>query len=298
MSRVLLPFPAQRELAQAIAPALPARVGTLKCRRFPDGESLVAVDTELAGADVALVCSLNDPDAIALPVRFAAETARELGARTVGLVAPYLSYLRQDQRFHPGEGVTARLFSGFLQSSFDWLVTVDPHLHRIASLDDLFTIPTSNVQAAPAVAGWIRDNVPNAMVLGPDAESAQWVSEVAGRAGRPWQVLSKLRRGDELVEVAGLERAIPSGHQPVIVDDIASTGRTLLAALAQLPGDGGRQATCVVTHAVFAAQAYERLEAAGARIVSTDTIPHPSNAIPIAPLLVPAIAAHFERVKR
>ena len=283
MSRVLLPFPAQRELAQAIAPALPARVGTLKCRRFPDGESLVAVDTELAGADVALVCSLNDPDAIALPARFAAETARELG---------------QDQRFHPGEGVNARLFSGFLQSSFDWLVTVDPHLHRIASLDDLFTIPTSNVQAAPAVAGWIRDNVPNAMVLGPDAESAQWVSEVAGRAGRPWQVLSKLRRGDELVEVAGLERAIPSGHQPVIVDDIASTGRTLLAALAQLPGDGGRQATCVVTHAVFAAQAYERLEAAGARIVSTDTIPHPSNAIPIAPLLVPAIAAHFERVKR
>jgi ribose-phosphate pyrophosphokinase len=295
MKRVLLPFPAQRKLAAGLAPRLQARVGQLEWHRFPDGESLVTVDTDLEDADVAFVASLNDPDAIALSLRFAAETARDSGARSIGLVAPYLAYLRQDRRFAPGQALSARLFADYLQGSFDWIATVDPHLHRIASLTELFAIPTVHVAAAPVVSNWIRTNVPDAVLLGPDAESAQWVSQVAQGAGVPWQVLSKQRRGDEAVEVAAPVASLPPGCTPVIVDDIASSGRTLEAALAQLPGRLRANAVCVVTHAVFAPGAYERLCDAGARVVSTDTIPHASNAMSVVSVLADGLSAQFEQ---
>jgi ribose-phosphate pyrophosphokinase len=295
MNRVLLPFPEQRKLATDLGSRLQARVGKLDWHRFPDGESLVTLDTDLGDADVALVASLNAPDAIALPLRFAAETVRSMGARSIGLVAPYLAYLRQDQRFHAGEALSARLFAEFLEGSFDWLVTVDPHLHRIASLTELFTIPTSHVATAPLVASWVRTSVPDAVLLGPDAESAQWVSQVAQDAGLPWQALTKHRHGDESVDVVSPAQPLPETCTPVIVDDIASTGRTLEAALSQLPGRQRARAVCVVTHAVFAPLAYERLCEGGVRIVSTDTIPHASNAIWVAPALAGAMATHFER---
>jgi ribose-phosphate pyrophosphokinase len=293
MSRVLLAFPAQRELAQRMAPALGARLGRLDWRRFPDGESLVAVDEALAGADVAIVASLHRPDELALAVRFAAETCREFGARSIGLVAPYLGYLRQDARFHPGEAISARLFARYLEGSFDWLVTVDPHLHRIPTLDALFAIPAVNVAAAPAIAGWVRAHVPDAMLIGPDGESAQWVSRVAALAGVPWQVLEKARAGDRDVAVTAPTASL-RGHTPVLVDDIASTGHTLSAALARLAALGTRPPVCVVTHAVFADDAHERLLAAGAaQVASTDTIPHASNAIGVADLLAQAAGSVF-----
>jgi ribose-phosphate pyrophosphokinase len=291
MKRVLLPFPAQAALAAALADPLGARVGRLDWRRFPDGESLVAIDTELGDTDVAIVCSLHRPDEHALALRFAADTAREFGARSVGLIAPYLGYLRQDARFAEGQALSAQLFARFLDASFDWLVTVDPHLHRIPSLAGLFAIPTQRVTAGAAVADWLRAQVPDAVLVGPDAESEQWVSEIAARAGLPWQVLEKARRGDREV-VVSVPAPLPPGRRVVLVDDIASTGRTLLAALACV-GNGERPPVCIVTHAVFAEDAYERLRATGARVVSTDTIPHESNGISIAASLATAAAACF-----
>ncbi len=286
MSRVLLCFPAQAALGRSLAPQLRARFSDVAWRRFPDGESLVAVDEDLREADVALLASLHHPDQIALPLRFAAETARQFGARSIGLIAPYLGYLRQDTRFHPGEAISAPLFARFLEGSFDWLVTVDPHLHRITTLRDLFTIPVSNVAAAPAIADWIRANVPDAVVIGPDSESRQWVQEVARIAGVPGMVLEKVRHGDRDVEVTLPDAAMARGRTPVLVDDIVSTGHTMLATIAHLRVLGLPAATCLATHAVFAEGACEQLLAAGAaRVVSTDTIPHATNAIALGALL-------------
>jgi ribose-phosphate pyrophosphokinase len=289
MSRILLCFPAQAALGRQLAGLLHADYREVAWRRFPDGESLVAIAEDLRDADVAVLASLHRPDALALPLRFAAETAREFGARSVGLLAPYLGYLRQDARFHPGEAVSAPLFARFLEASFDWLVTVDPHLHRIATLDALFAIPARNVAAAPAIAAWIRAGIPDAIVIGPDGESRQWVDEVARLAGVPGQVLDKVRHGDREVEVTLPDADAARGRTPVLVDDIVSTGHTMLATLAHLRALGLAPATCVATHAVFADDACARLLAAGAaRVVSTDTIPHPSNAIGIGEQLAAA----------
>lgn len=289
MPRVVLPFAAQAAMADSLAPMLGARIGRLEWRRFPDGESLVAVDDELTGSDVVILASLVQPDQMALALRFAAATAREFGARSVGLVAPYLAYMRQDKRFHPGEAVSAPLFARFLEESFDWLVTADPHLHRNPELGGLYRIPSRRVATAPLVSDWIRANVPDAIVIGPDSESRQWVSEIADRAGVPYQVLSKTRHGDRDVEVSLPDLNAAHGHTPVIVDDIMSSGRTAIETLGHLKRMELAPAVCVAIHAVFAGDAYEQVLAAGAaQVVSTDTIRHPSNGIATASLLAQA----------
>lgn len=287
---ILIPFPEMRPMAERLAPLIDARVVPLDWHRFPDGESLVTLKGDVGGQPVALLCTLRDPDAHALPLRFADETARELGAASVGLIAPYLGYMRQDRRFHDGEAVSAPLFAQFLEQGFDWLATVDPHLHRIPTLDALFTIPARRAVAAPLLAGWIAENVDNPVLLGPDSESRQWVDEVARLAGCPYEVLRKHRSGDRTVEISVPDNPVLRTGTPVIVDDIAASGRTMVRAIERLAEAGTKAPICAVIHAVFAGRAYGDILAAGAhRIVTTDTIPHGSNAIGVSGILADAV---------
>jgi len=277
-------------LAGQIAHQLGGETASVDLHRFPDGETLVTLPDDIHGRESILIATLRDPDPLALPLRFAAETARELGARRVGLVAPYLAYMRQDKRFAPGQTVTAPVFAKFLEDSFDWLVTVDPHLHRIASLDRLFSFPAIRVRSAPFIADWIASEVPDAVILGPDSESQQWVAEVARMAGQPYEVLTKVRTGDRQVEVSVPASEALKNRTPVVLDDIASSGRTMVRAIERLVSAGTRSPICVIIHAVFAGNAYEDILAAGAaRLVTTDSIPHNSNEITLARTLASAI---------
>ena len=280
MKPVILAFPDMRSLGAELAPLLGAEQLDLAWRHFPDGESLVTLPPDLAGREVIFLATLRDPDRLALPLRFAAETARAFGAQSVGLIAPYLAYMRQDKRFHPGEALSAPLFSAFLGESFDWLATVDPHLHRNPDLSRLFAIPAAHAAAAPVIADWIRKNIPDAVLLGPDSESQQWVAEVARLAGRSYEVLRKVRSGDRSVKISvPASKALLTGT-PVILDDIASSGRTMVTAIYRLREIGARPPVCVIIHAVFSGKAFDDIRAAGAaRIVTTDSIPHKSNAI-------------------
>ena len=287
---ILLPFPGMDALAREIAAPSGAAVRPIGLHRFPDGEGVVTLPEGIAGGDLAIVATLRDPDRLALPLRFAAATARELGATRVGLIAPYLGYMRQDRRFALGQAVSAPLFARFLGESFDWLVTVDPHLHRIARLEDVFPMLALRVPTAPLIARWIAAEVPDAVLLGPDSESQQWVADVARQAGRPYEVLRKQRRGDRAVDITVPKSADLRRYRPVILDDIASSGRTMAHAVERVMSAGGSAPVCILIHAVFAGGACDDIRAAGAaRIVTTDTIPHPSNAISVARSLASAI---------
>ena len=290
MKPVLLALPGNEATAQALAGPLEAEVGRLLVRRFPDGESYVRIESPVRDAEVMLVGTLHEPDDKLLPLYFAASTARDLGARRVGLVAPYLAYMRQDRRFHEGEGVTSEYFARLLSSAVDWLVTVDPHLHRHHALAEIYDVPTRVVHAAPAMAEWIREEVTRPVLVGPDEESAQWVSEVAAAVGAPFVVLRKVRRGDRDVEISLPDMAGFRQHTPVLVDDIISTAHTMIEAVRALLQAGLVAPICVGVHPVFAGTAYEDLLAAGAaRVVTCGTIPHPSNGIDLTAPLTGAI---------
>lgn len=241
------------------------------------------IDTPVQGRHAIVVCTLARPDDKLVPLLLLASAVREAGAVSVGLVAPYLAYMRQDKRFHPGETVSARHVAAWISRGMDWLVTVDPHLHRIADLSQVYSIPSRVVHAAEGVASWVRSNVRQPLLIGPDEESAQWVGDVARRADAPFVVLAKTRRGDRDVEVSVPEVDRWRLHRPVLVDDIVSSARTMIETVGHLRHAGLVAPVCVAVHAVFAQTAYDDLRAAGvAQIVSCDPISHPSNRIALA----------------
>jgi ribose-phosphate pyrophosphokinase len=284
--RVLFALSDSAVLAERVALTIDAEMGELSERDFPDGETYLRIETPVAGCDAVLVAGLRHPNDKLLPLVFLADALHELGATRVGLVAPYLPYMRQDARFHPGEAITSHSFARVVSGAVDWLITIDPHLHRIAALSDVFTIPATAMHSAPAVGAWIARNVKQPFIIGPDEESRQWVETVAAAANAPFTVLAKTRRGDtDVIEsIPRLDEHRES--TPVLVDDIISTGRTMIEAIRHLREQGAAPSVCVAVHAVFADGAFGALEQAGAaRVATTNTIPHPTNEIDIAPII-------------
>lgn len=285
---MLLGFSEYRGQAQALAEAAGLSYGEVTVHRFPDGESLVRLPPELPPS-VVLCRSLDHPNDKLVELLLAAAGAREQGARQLTLVAPYLCYMRQDRSFHAGEVVSQHVLGALLARYFDGLVTVDPHLHRVHTLEE--AVPTGRsvaLLATAPVGDFIARECPGALLVGPDGESRQWVEAAAARAGGDCVVGSKTRRGDRDVEIE-LEGDF-AGRDVVLVDDVASTGRTLEVAARIIARQQPASMSVVVTHALFVGDALERLAAAGvAHVWSTDSIPHPSNAISLAPLLAGAL---------
>jgi ribose-phosphate pyrophosphokinase len=287
---LLLPMPGNEVMAQSLGSALGWPVGEIETRQFPDGESYVRLVTDTNARSIALVCTLARPDEKLLPLLFAAATARELGASRVGLIAPYLAYMRQDRRFNPGEAISSRQVAGLVSGAFDWLVTVDPHLHRYGKLGEIYTIPTRAVHAAPLISDWVRNNVSDPLIIGPDSESEQWVADVAAAADAPHTVLEKVRRGDWDVDITLKDMPEVSERTPVLVDDIISSGRTMVTAVRLIRTLGWPPPVCIGIHGVFAEGSDVLLAEAGARVVTSNTVPHATNALDVSGLLAPVVA--------
>jgi ribose-phosphate pyrophosphokinase len=290
MAPLLLALPGNEAFAQRLSGALGTEIAKTTFHRFPDGETFVRIETPVIGRAVVILCTLDRPDAKFLPLLFAAQTARELGATAVGLVAPYLGYMRQDTRFKPGEAVTSQVFARTLSGAIDWLVTVDPHLHRWPSLSAIYNVPARAVHAAPLISEWIKRNVQSPYVIGPDEESKQWASEIATAANAPYAVLKKERRGDTSVDIT-LPPGLALGERvPVLVDDIISSGRTMIAAARQLRNAGAKPPVCAGIHAVFAGDAFAALTGAGiSRIATTNTIAHETSALDVSAPVAAAV---------
>lgn len=286
--RLLLPLPGSEAFSARLATAGGFELAGLEFRRFPDGERYIRIDADPKGRPVDIV--LSNADEQFLTLAFAADALRDLGAAEVSLIAPYLGYMRQDARFRPGEAVTSRTFARLVSSTVDRLVTVDPHLHRFGTLEELYDIPCITLRSAPLIGDWITREVAAPLIIGPDAESEQWVAEIAARARAPYVVLTKRRTGDREVEVSMPDLTIHAGSQPLLIDDIASSGKTLVAASEALRKLGFAPPVCVVVHAIFAGEAFTEVAAAAVGTVSTDTVAHTSNAITVTTLIAEALA--------
>ena len=292
---LLLHFDDEREAAERLAREAGLTPACIERHRFPDDELRLRLPVDGGGGlplGVVLFRSLVRPNEKLVELLFAARTARALGVRHLTLVAPYLAYMRQDIAFHPGEVISQRVLGEFLAGLFDAVITVDPHLHRVASLAE--AVPTRHavaLSAAPLLADLIAARCGGAapVLIGPDAESAQWVGAAAARHGFEHAVCSKRRHGDHEVDVE-LPPLELRGRAVVLIDDVASSGRTLAQAARLLLQAGAARVDVAVTHALFADDALQTIRDAGVgQVWSTDCIAHPTNSVAIAPLLAAAL---------
>ena len=292
---LLLAFDDERVAAQALADALAIPLALVQRHRFPDGESRLRLPPELP-AQLLLLRGLQQPNEKLVELLIAVPAARALGARRILLVSPYLAYMRQDMAFSPGEAVSQRHIIALLGSQVDGLITVDPHLHRIASLDEVMPAGCRGValSAAPLLGAWVAAQVPGALLLGPDEEALQWVAEAGRSQGLDHAVCHKQRLGDHQVRVAlpDLPGAGLRGRAVVLMDDVASTGRTLVEAATAALAAGAASVDVAVTHGLFIGDALAQLRAAGVRHVwSSDAVPHPSAVVTIKDLIAGAVRA-------
>ena len=287
---LLLHFEDETENAARIAAAAGIDLSCIDRHRFPDGELKLRLPATLP-PHVVLLRSLAQPNEKLVELLLAAQTARSLGATQLTLVAPYLAYMRQDMAFSPGEAVSQRIVGRFLAGLFDAVITVDPHLHRVTTLEEAVPVPRAIVlSGAPLLADLIARQRPGALLVGPDEESAQWIAQAAARHGFDHAVCRKVRHGDRQVEIALPDLPV-QGRAVVLLDDVASSGHTLAQAARGLLAAGASTVDVAVTHALFAGDAGQLLLEAGIRQVwSTDCIPHPSNAVSMAGIIAAALS--------
>ena len=278
----------------ALLLGLPLR--EIALHHFPDGEMRVTVGP--AASTTIIYASLDRPNDKLLAILFAAEALRRTGANRLVLLAPYLCYMRQDTAFHQGEAISQKAVGRLIAGMVDRVITVDAHLHRTTDIGAVFPgIEAENLSAMAAIARALRETGvdPATIVIGPDAESRPWVSDLAGQLGLAHTVAQKIRRGDRAVEIGFAEAGLVAGRPVLLVDDIVSSGGTLIACATALQAAGATTIDAVITHALFAPKMSADFADAGIRSVrSTSSVPHPTNAIPLDDILATALRGEMD----
>lgn len=294
---LLLAFAEDRQPASALASCLGVPFAEIALHRFPDGEMCPRLPD--AEADTLIYRSFNQPNEKLVSLLLVHDAlTRDPRVNRITLIAPYLPYLRQDIAFHPGEPISQAVLCRLLAERFTRIVTVDPHLHRTPDLGAAYPGTTWQILSAQdtlAQAIQAEGVPPGLVIVGPDIESTPLVERLAQRLGCQAKAFAKARSGDRHVQLTPPPGLDVAGRPVLILDDMCSTGGTLARLAMALTAAGARSIEAMVTHALFDETAAAMMREAGiARIRSTDSIDHPTNAIPLARLLAEAIATHPE----
>jgi len=265
---------------------------------FPDGESLVTAEmpTQITG----LYCPLNQPNARLVELSLAVESLRRNGARRLILIAPYLCYMRQDTAFHAGEAISQRAIGRWLACMFDRIISVDAHLHRVSSLAEVFSgIEAENLSSAPCFCEFLQgqDLPASTLLVGPDRESRQWVDQIAKTLGLDVVIGKKTRLGDREISI-DFGPAPFAGRPALIIDDIVSSGGTIIQTIKALKAAGASDISVALTHALFCDETLQAMRQAGAqKIWSSSSVPHTTNIISLSRLLAEALRSEMDDVK-
>jgi ribose-phosphate pyrophosphokinase len=287
---IILAFEDYINQASSIADLLGLGTGTITVHHFPDRESMVNIPE--TNTDHVIICrSLFFPNDKLIELFLGAKSLKQNhNIERITLVTPYMPYMRQDIEFNPGDVVSQQIIGHWLAEFIDDIITVDPHLHRIKHLSD--AIPLKNAIALTAtepMSEFIQQRYNNAVVIGPDSESRQWVASIAERIGFEHLVANKVRTSDTEVSIE-LPEFNYNNRTCVIVDDIASSGHTLANCAQLLLQRNAASVDAIVTHALFCNDAENIIRKAGVNnLWSTDSVPHASNAITLAHLLANAL---------
>lgn len=289
MTVTVAAFADERAPARRLAAALGARLAEIEVHEFPDGETM-PLAAGPAGEVTVIYRSLDRPNGKLVELLLAADAWRRAGAKRLILVAPYFCYLRQDTVFAPGQPLSRDVIGPLIGRGFDGVVTVQAHLHRTQVLGEALGTQAVNLDAVNALAEALPPYDSPPLIVGPDGESREWVEGWAARLQGCAVALQKIRRGDRSVTVSATSPLPAQGRAVVIVDDVASSGRTLEQAVRLARVAGAATIDVAVAHALMDPAATRRLRRAGARrVISTDSVRHSTNAAHLAPLLAEAV---------
>ena len=280
-------------LASKVAQELHLKSGSLDVRRFPDGEKYLRVVDDVKNQNVAVIQSIHHtPDELLFEYLLLVDTLKDLGASRVTAFIPYFAYARQDERFKPGEALSFRTVTKLMETvGTDEIYTIDMHQHRVLKSSEVFKIPSHNLSAMPLLADYAKETgeVQKPLVIGPDAEAERWAKIAADRLGTDYDVFEKKRLGDDHVEIR-TRRANAKGRDVLMVDDIISTGGTIVEASKILLSQGANKVAVACTHPILAPGALEKIQEAGVvSVVGTDTVPSPISRVSVAPLIASEI---------
>jgi len=276
-------------LANTVANQLGVTSGKLEVRRFPDGEKYLRILNEVKNEHVIVIQSMHHtPDDFLFEYLLLVDALKDLGAKRVTSFIPYFAYARQDERFKPGEALSFKTVSKLIQSvGTDEIFTIDMHQHRVVKSSEVFGIPSHNLSAMRLLADYVKKEgkLTNPLVIGPDAEAEQWAKLAAESLNAEYDVFEKKRLGDSKVEIRP-RKSSAKDRDVLIVDDIISTGGTIIEASKILFSQGARRIEVACTHPILASEALSRILAIGvANVVGTDTVPCPISYVSVAPLI-------------
>jgi len=288
-SVIVIGGPTSESLASRVAKELGIEPGKLEVRRFPDGEKYLRILTDVQGQSVAIIQSIHHtPDELLFEYLLLADTVKDLGARKVTAFIPYFAYARQDERFKAGEALSFKTVSKLIESvGTDEIYTIDMHQHRVLKSSEVFGIPSHNLSAMPFLAEHISKlgKLQNPLVIGPDAEAEQWAKLAAEHLRTDFDVFTKTRLGDAKVEIRP-RKSNANGRDVLIVDDIISTGGTIVEAVKILHGQGAKRIQVACTHPILAPGALEKIKESGVEdVIGTDAVPSPISVVSVAPLI-------------
>lgn len=274
-------------LTKKIANKLKCPSSQIQVSKFPDGELYIRFLTDVKNQNIILIQSFygNINDCI-IETLFAAKTAKSLGAKKITLVAPYFPYLRQDKRFKSGECISIKILAQYMDQAFDKIYILDPHLHRKNKLSQLFKTKSYLLSSNFLISEYIKKKISNPVIIGPDNESYKWAGKVAGILGCPSFILSKKRLTEKKVKITINKKISIKNKNVIIVDDIISTGNTIIQSIKKLKKLGAKKFYCIAVHGIFSENALKRIKKLNVTIITTNSIPNPVSKIDISGIIV------------
>jgi ribose-phosphate pyrophosphokinase len=287
---IIVPGPASKGLGQKVAETLNVPVVDVVLKTFPDGEYSLRFEGDLNGEDVVVVQTTEKPqDTNLLQLLLMLDAVKDLGAKKVTAVVPYLAFARQDKRFLAGEAISSQTLVKLIEAcGADMFITVNIHAEKTL---ERFKVPTKNLSAITTLAQYFKNSgFDGAFSLSPD-KGAIGLAEEANRVlggGCGWLKKERDRYTGEIqVEEKTLD---VKGRDVIVFDDIISTGGTTANAVKMLKSQGARRVYSACVHPVLVGEAKQKIIGSGAEeIVATDSISSSVKTVSLAPLIAEAL---------
>lgn len=288
---IVIPGPASQELGQKIAELLKTKVVPVEFKRFPDGESYIRFDGKIETEDVIIVQTTSSPqNENFLQLFLMADNAKDMKARTITAVVPYLAYSRQDKRFRSGEAFSIKTIVTLLEAcGVHGIITVNVHNPEILKA---FRIRFDDLSAISLLAEHFKDQGFDGAFSLSLGKKARAVAAEANNVLNGGHGYIETRR-DRLTGKVTVERkTLPvKGKDVIIFDDIISSGGTMIKAIEWVREQGAKSVYAACVHPLLVGDAKDKIMKSGADgIVGTDCVPSTVSLVSVAPLIAKALA--------